>query len=344
MNVGVILTIATFLASIDPSDANWYKRNEAALAAADAWRYAEAEAQFRALLAPLAENDPRFAATLTNLAKAREQQGDLKEAEQLCRRALQLRQNNLPENDLLIADSLQSLGAVLLVAARPDEAYGLLRTALSMDEAAGDQVRTAQTLGEMGLALMCLHQPARAEPVLRRSLALYEKTKGPDSLEAARVINSIATVEDSQHEYKKAERDLRRALPAFERKMGRDNPAVAAILDNLFAEMAAQKHTADGEPFLARAVQIMDNTSEETPSLLRIRANQASFEAIAGNFRESMRIFEEVITSEQRVLGANHPEVARTIAVYSKVLKQMHRNTEARQAESRANAILKGFR
>ncbi|HLH38940.1 MAG TPA: tetratricopeptide repeat protein [Bryobacteraceae bacterium] len=340
----MIFTIATVFVSLDSSDANWEKRNRAALAAADQFRYAEAEAQFRALLEPLAENDPRFAATLIHLAKMREQQGDYNAAERLGRRALEVRQKNLPENDLSIADAFESLGSIVLVEGRPDEAYALLRRALWMDEFAGDDARIAEALGEIGLALMSLHQPARAEPVLRRSLSLYEKTKGADSIEAARISNSIATLEDSQHQYQKAERDLRRALPAFERALGPNNPMVAAVLDNLFAEMAAQRRASQGEPFLARAVRIMDNLQSELPPLLQIRANQAAFEAIAGNLRESTRIFEEVIAAEQRVFGASHPEVARTISVYSGVLKRMHKNKEARQAENRANAILKSFR
>lgn len=337
----------SFLYSQPPAtnqSADWSAHTASAVELVKQNRYAEAETPLRLALADaeaFPENDPRLSATLVSLAMAREQQSDFAEAERLDRRALSLRESSMPANDPRIADSLGYLGGILLVTGRGPEAYPLLRRALEIDESAGDDARCAKILNDLGLTLMRLGEPARAEPVLRRSRALFEKTKGADSLDAARVADSIATLESSQHEYAKAETELRRALPVFERELGAESPLVAAILDNLFAVVFTEKRRSEAEPLLRRAVAILDHAPANNLQTLRIRAYQAGFESDLGNLPESSRLFEEVIASEERILGPSNPQLAETLTAYSAVLRALHRKAEAKQAETRAAEILR---
>jgi tetratricopeptide (TPR) repeat protein len=344
MKIALFILIATCFVW---AQSGWSARNATGIELAKQSRYADAETAFRAAMSEaeqFPESDPRRSTTLLNLALVREQQGAFAEAEGLDRRALSLREKNLAANDPLIADTLGNLGGLLRATGRDSEAYPMLRRALEIDEAAGDEARTARILNDLGLTLMQMHEAARAEPVLRRSRALMEKAKGAESIEAAWVTDSIATLEHSQHEDAKAEAELRRALPVFERQFGEQSPAVAAILSNLSVAVRSQKRAVEAAEFLRRAVAMLDKGPLDNSGALRIRANQAGFEADAGNFAEARRLYEEVIAGEERIYGSGSAQVAGTLKEYSAVLKGMHRKSEARAAEARASGILKTFR
>ena len=346
MKTILFVTMAASVAFSQSADSDWRAHNDAGMALVNQLRFADAEQEFRGALAvaqQFPENDLRLSTSISRLAMVREQRGDFPGAEKLYRQVLELRERTLAAGDPLIADALVRLAAELQSCARYKEADPLLRRAVALDEAAHDDARTADALNGLGLTLAGRGETARAEPVLRRSRELLVKTKGEDSFEVARVSNSIATNEALLREFGKAETELRRALPVFERVLGPESPTLAAVLNNAFAVISAQNRFADAEPFLDRAVKIMDKTPVTSPQMLCVRSNQASFEAEAGNLSQSARIFEQVIPVEERMLGSNHPQVARTLQVYSKVLREMHRKAEARQAQMRASAILKSF-
>ena len=76
---------------------------------------------------------------------------------------------------------------------------------------------------------------ADAEPLYKRSLAIYEKALGPDHPNVAGSLNNLAGLYNEQGRYADAEPLFKRSLAIYEKALGPDHPDVAQSLNNLAA-------------------------------------------------------------------------------------------------------------
>ena len=91
---------------------------------------------------------------------------------------------------------------------------------------------------------------ADAEPLYKRSLAIYEKALGPDHPHVATALNNLAQLYQAQGRYADAEPLYKRSLAIYEKALGPDHPDVATSLNNLAELYQAQGRYADAEPLL----------------------------------------------------------------------------------------------
>jgi tetratricopeptide (TPR) repeat protein len=236
------------------------------------------------------------------------------------------------------AAALNNSGVALRLASRPSEAIGAFNQALKIAEDAGDQRLLATVLGGLGASLVDLGEIARAQPVLRRSLALFEKTAGPDSIEAGEAANNLAMVYRKNGELAQAQVQLDRALPLMERYLGGQSPALAVALKNMFIVLAEQKRWDDAEPYLMRALEIA-KALPESFQLAEIEENLALLQAHRGQFHDAAQTMQQVIAIEDHTLRPEDLRVARSLESYSGYLKKINQRAQARQAEDRARAI-----
>jgi tetratricopeptide (TPR) repeat protein len=236
------------------------------------------------------------------------------------------------------AVDLNNQGVALRLALRPAEASDAFLRALKIAEETGGERLLATVLGGLGATLVDQGEFARAEPVLRRSLALFEKTAGPDSIEAGEAANNLAMVYRKNGELAQAEAQLERALPLMENHLGRDSPTLALALKNMFIVLAEQKRWDDAEPYLMRALEIA-KALPESVQLAEIEENLALLEAHRGQFREAAQTMELVIAIEERTLKPEDPRVAQSLESYSGYLKKTNQKAQARLAAERAKAI-----
>ena len=68
---------------------------------------------------------------------------------------------------------------------------------------------------------------AEAEPLYRRSLAIWEKQLGRDHPDVATSLNNLADLYQAMGRYAEAEPLYRRSLAIREKQLGRDHPDVA---------------------------------------------------------------------------------------------------------------------
>jgi tetratricopeptide (TPR) repeat protein len=290
------------------------------------------------------EQDFRLWTNLSNLAMTRREQGDAEGAEALYRRVLQFQEQSLPPESAEIAATLNNIGESLYVAGRAQQADPLLRRGLVIAQNAHDDMVIATTLNTLGLVLSALGEDARAEPVLRRAIALFERIDGPDSFNTGKAANNLASVYSKQGEIGKAAELQRRALPIYQRNLAPGDPLLATVMNNMAVLLMAQKQADQAEPYLRDALEIAERSSSDTMQTQQVRANLASLEAGRGNWRAAATLLEKVVAAEERVVGLNHPRLASSLANYSVALKHINHKAEAKQAERRANAILKSFR
>jgi len=284
---------------------------------------------------------PPWAESAT-VAQQHEYTGDLSTAEQLRRDALRSAEQALGPDHKQVAVLLSNLGATLRLEGRYQDAYASSLRALEIAKASGDQRLLAAVLNGLGLALW--NEPARAEPVLRRSLALYEQVGGDDRLGIAKIENNLASLYSNEHQYAKALELMTRALPLYEKYLGPEDPSLALALGNMFAILSEQHRAEEGEPYLRRALAIGEKVFPQTAAMAKLQVCVAALALSRGNLQESARILQSAIALEERTLGPAHPEVARSLGYYSLTLRRLHEKTAAKQAENRAKAILKGSR
>jgi len=91
-------------------------------------------------------------------------------------------------------------------------------------------------LNNLALLLQATNRYADAEPLLRRALAINEKSYGPENPSVAAVLTGLAIlIEERFGRYEESEGLKRRALAIDEKSFGPDHPNVAIRLNNLVA-------------------------------------------------------------------------------------------------------------
>ncbi len=97
---------------------------------------------------------------------------------------------------------------------------------------------------------------AEAEPLYKRSQAIWEKTLGPDHPDVAASLNNLALLYYNQGRYAEAEPLNKRALAIVEKALGPDHPHVATNLMNYAALLRKTGRTTEATKMKARAKAI----------------------------------------------------------------------------------------
>src|SRR5207247_6454556 len=88
-----------------------------------------------------------------------------------------------------------------------------------------------------------------AEPLYKRSLAIYEKSLGPTTPVLAGTLVNVAQFYEEQAKYAAAEPLYRRALAIYEKSAGPASPRVASTLEGLAAMLRkagrSEEHTSE---------------------------------------------------------------------------------------------------
>lgn len=278
---------------------------------------------------------------LSKLAKDRQQADDLPGAESLRRQALEVAEKELGPGAKELAPLLADLAFVLHFEAHDTEAEPFAQRAYSIAKESGDERLTGTMLNVLGIILSGEGQRARAEPVLRRSVALLDQFESTDALNVARAANNLATLYLDTHQYDKAEVEMKWALPLYESHLGPNDPEIALVLGNLFTVLAAEHRMAEGEPYLRRALAIGRQVFPGSLKMADLELCLAALEANHDNLKESARLLKGVIATQERLLGPEHRELACSLAAYATVLRRMHQKSEAKIILNRANGIRK---
>jgi tetratricopeptide (TPR) repeat protein len=278
---------------------------------------------------------------LSKLAKQYQNADNFRAAESARREALRLAEMELGPADKKLVPLLGDLALNLYFEARHTEAEPVAQRAFLIAKESGDQRLTGLMLNILGVVLSGEGQKARAEPALRRSVALLEESEGEDGLNTARAENNLATVYLDTKQYAKAEEVMARALPIYEKRLGIYDPETAQAYSNMFTLLAAEHRAAEGEPYLRRALATGEMLFPRSLQMANLQICLASLEESRENYKEAALLLEKVIKTQERVLGPEHPDLARTLAGYSNVLRHLHQKTEAKTAQNRANLIMK---
>ncbi|CAM9732612.1 unnamed protein product [Ectocarpus sp. 4 AP-2014] len=161
--------------------------------------------------------------------------GRMEQAEELFRRALEIREVKLGVDHPDVAFTLHEFGACASEAGRMEEAEELLRRALAIREERLGVAHpdVARTVNELGVCAFKVGRMEEAEELLRRALEIREVKLGVDHPDVARTLHELGVCASKVGRMEEAEELLRRALEIREVKLGVDHPDVASTLHSL---------------------------------------------------------------------------------------------------------------
>jgi CHAT domain-containing protein/tetratricopeptide (TPR) repeat protein len=146
----------------------------------------------------------------------------------------------------------------------------------------------ATALTSLGQLYRAQGRLAEAEPLLKRSLAVCEKARGPEHPDVATALNNLALLYQVQSRYREAEPLYRRSLAIQERALGPDHPGVAVALNNLAVLRHAHGHFPEAESLHRQSLAIREKAlGPEHPSVANVLNNLAWLALNQGNWAQA---------------------------------------------------------
>lgn len=154
----------------------------------------------------------------------------------------------------------------------------------------------------------------RALPLCDRALALCEKTLGPDSLDTAICLNTMATLYHMMGDDPRALPMYRRALDAVEKALGPNHTETAMVLNNLALLNKQIGNFNEALMLYRRALKVVADQlgTESAKSAMILNGLGSAYQAM-GNFRRARPLLRCALKIRMQVLGVEHPDTAQSL-------------------------------
>lgn len=266
------------------------------------------------------------------------------EAVELHRRALKIREAELPADDSEIADSLVSLAVTYLNGLNQyEKAEPLFRRALAIHEKTlgKDSLQVAYTKVQLGWICFDKANFDEARSLFSESWVAYQRELGDEHPDTAWALLSRASFTASvDGDHASAEQHLKNALAVLERKGGEASADVANGLISLADIYITQSRLAEAQPLVERALQIRiaklgPNHSETAWARFRL----AKIHSAHGRYAEAESLGRAALLALTTTLGEDHPGTASMLADLSYLYHCQGRNDEAEALALKSVAI-----
>jgi serine/threonine protein kinase/Tfp pilus assembly protein PilF len=178
-------------------------------------------------------------------------------------------------------------------------------------ELAGDPELQAEMLTVMGRVYERLGDPARAQPLLERAVALGRRSRGGPNLRVAQSLNDLGVLLREKGNYAAAAPMLEEAAAMRTKLLGREHAEVAVTLVELGRVFEDQGQDAGAEPLYREALAIRkkvlgDGDHETATSLNEL----ALLLRRQGELAEAEALFRQVLEIDRKTRGEEHPDTA----------------------------------
>lgn len=283
------------------------------------------------------ERQVSCATALMGLASVLEQRGELREAEDLLRRAL-VGLESLPipqlEKTTGVLDQLAGLLEKQGRLAEANEALLQLLSNLERMELENDsQVRLVRKRRER-----VLQKAGLLENQLRDAIHRYEQVFGSSHYYVGRGIYHLALLMEEEGRDREAEVLYRRALRIHEGFLGPEHPALANFYVHLAQIYRSREDYDEAQTFLKKALAIFEDALRETEPE-RLEALKGMVVKARLN-EDTTPYLQSIIKADRKNSGPNHPKVARSLRYLAMYLESKGNYVEAKDTLEQALAIL----
>ena len=282
-----------------------------------------------------------------HLARYYKDEGRLEVAERLLSQAVEVYKNVRPSRstDWLMAEA--DLGVLYTLQGRYSVAEPILQHAYQIAHEFGEtHYLFAQSLNNLAYLYRLRGNTARSVPLLKKALAIYETSLGPENIGVADVIFNMSNDAIADKKCSVAEGQIKRALKIFSKAHGPDRLMVALGESRLAEVYLRQKRYAEAEPLLKHALSIREVTSLEGHRVaaycLYLLADLAKDRR---QYAEAERNYQRAISMHEKTDPVS-PSLAVALQHYAELLK-INRGVESKALAMRAKELqmaLKSFR
>lgn len=206
----------------------------------------------------VANQDMEFATSLDTVAALYKTRNKLALAEQLYKRALELRARNLPPGHLALALSYDNLGGLYATQGNNALAEQNFEKALQVTEKTFDPTRTEifQRLDSLAKAHVNLGEIAQAQALYKKALSHMQKGPHAKGLIAGECSYQLATLYMKEGRYSEAAPLLKKSLEIAEYINGPQHLQVATMCDAYAAALQNMSRSSDAAKLRDRARSI----------------------------------------------------------------------------------------
>jgi len=204
-----------------------------------------------------------------------------------------------------------------------------------------DTVAEAVCLRGLGQTWLDRGNAARAEPLLRSALALYQNLPTRDGAQISSVLTSLGELYLSQDKTSLADEALRRALEAEEKDFGPTHPQIAVVLE-LLADVVSRRNQMElARDYMDRAGKIMVlRFGAHSIVAASVFANQGSIELRASQPDRAAVQYEKALDALNDAAGDVNVYRVAVMTQYAQALRSSHHKREAAEILAQAQ----GFR
>jgi serine/threonine protein kinase/tetratricopeptide (TPR) repeat protein len=136
------------------------------------------------------------------------------------------------------------------------EAHALDQQRLAEQQRAVAMENEAMADYSAGRMLQLKRDFAAAEPLIRRTVSIYQQLRGPEHADVAESLGHLGSLLESKRDFPGAEQALRQSLAMYQRIEGPQGPGAAGAQVRLAEMYLDENKAADAEALLRRAVDI----------------------------------------------------------------------------------------
>ncbi len=206
-------------------------------------------------------------------------------------------------------------------------------------ELADQPVLQGRIMNTMGTVYSALGLYDAARPLLTEALQVRERALGSSDPAVAESMDALARLETARGNFAQADSLYTAALAIRERSGPRDDPAVAGALAGLAALRYRQSRLASAESLYARALAIDARVGAADLEHARHLLGLGVVYWAQKRYPEVEPLMREALGIQERVLGADHPDVARTLNNLGALYWTQDRYADALPLYERTRAI-----
>lgn len=185
-----------------------------------------------------------------------------------------------------------------------------------------DHPDTLNLLNELSVALAGQGRWEEASAVLRDLIDRQARVKASADPETITARASLGSILEKLGRPGEAEPLLRAAYEDSRRLLGTDHPTTRGAASNLASTLQDLGRLGEAEPLYLESWQAFER-GDEHPDVLVGAANHANLLATRGEFERAATLFDRLIESHRRVLGADHPRTADVLSLAAPLLENL---------------------
>ena len=190
----------------------------------------------------------------------------------------------------------------------------------------------ASLQNHLGMVLMELGQPAKAEPLYRGAWEARERELGAEHEETLVSLNNLATAVEGLGQLTQGAALHRRVLAMREKKLGKDHLDTLLSVNNLAAALHAAGQTEEAEKLFRRVLSGYERElGPDDGRTLSVIGHLAEVLEISGKADQALPLFRRSLEGHKRVYGDNHPYTLMALNNMAYVLHSLGRLEEARE-------------